>query len=66
MQTINRPTGVVITGPQGSGKTLHADALRKHYGLSRVLDDGLWRSVQRPKGARLSARLWVFTAYDHE
>jgi hypothetical protein len=32
---------IVIHGPQGCGKTRHAEALRKHYGMARVVDDGL-------------------------
>lgn len=35
--------GVVITGPQGSGKTRHAEALRAHFGLAHILDDESWR-----------------------
>jgi hypothetical protein len=30
---------VLIYGPQGSRKTLHAEELRKHFGLAAVLDD---------------------------
>jgi dephospho-CoA kinase len=29
---------IVIEGPQGSGKTLASEALRKHYGLDLVVD----------------------------
>lgn len=30
---------ILIYGPQRSGKTLNAEALRKHFDLSAVLDD---------------------------
>lgn len=30
---------VIVYGPQGSGKTTNAEALRKHFGCSRVVDD---------------------------
>jgi len=36
--------GVVITGPQGSGKTRHAEALRAHFGLAHILDDESWHA----------------------
>lgn len=44
MQTTQSPArpGVVITGPQGSGKTVHAEALCAHFGLARILDDESW------------------------
>ena len=29
---------VVVYGPQGSGKTLHAEALRKHFQLQTVIE----------------------------
>lgn len=32
---------VLVYGPQGSGKTLHAEELRQHFGLAAVLDDWL-------------------------
>lgn len=32
---------LIIFGPQGSGKTKHAQALCAHYGKARVMDD-LW------------------------
>lgn len=31
---------IIIIGPAGCGKTRHADALRRHYGLDRVIDTG--------------------------
>jgi hypothetical protein len=34
------PASVIIQGPQGCGKTRNAEALRKHYKLSRVVDTG--------------------------
>lgn len=34
--------GVVITGPQGCGKSRNAELLRRYYALGRVLDDGRW------------------------
>lgn len=30
---------VLVFGPQGSGKTTHAEALRKHFDLAAVLED---------------------------
>lgn len=30
---------VVIHGPQGCGKTRNADALAKHFGCSKIIDD---------------------------
>ena len=33
------PGAVIITGPQGSGKTLHAQALALHYGKQRIVDE---------------------------
>tara|TARA_R110002124_G_C8886180_1_gene508828 strand:- start:1102 stop:1344 length:243 start_codon:yes stop_codon:yes gene_type:complete len=30
---------VIVYAPQGAGKTTHAEALRKHYGCVRVVDD---------------------------
>ena len=32
---------VIVCGPQGCGKTRQAEALRAHFGMSRVQDD--WR-----------------------
>lgn len=29
---------IIIFGPQGSGKTLHAPAIAKHFGLGKVID----------------------------
>lgn len=29
---------VIVYGPQGSGKTLHAEALRKHFNLDKVCE----------------------------
>jgi MoxR-like ATPase len=34
------PESVVVFGPQGCGKTLHAEALRRHFGLVEVWDAG--------------------------
>lgn len=31
--------GVLIIGPRGCGKTLHAEALRQHFGCATVADD---------------------------
>lgn len=33
------PKSIIIHGPQGCGKTTHAEALRQHYGMTKVLDD---------------------------
>lgn len=30
---------VVVHGPQGTGKTRHADALRQHFGLTAIHDE---------------------------
>jgi|AZIG01.1.fsa_nt_gi hypothetical protein len=30
---------LILYAPQGAGKTRHAEALRKHYGCVRVVDD---------------------------
>lgn len=30
---------VIVYAPQGAGKTRHSEALRKHYGCNRVVDD---------------------------
>lgn len=30
---------VIVFAPQGAGKTTHAEALRKHFGCTRVVDD---------------------------
>ncbi len=30
---------VLITGPEGCGKTLHAEALRQHFGCATILDN---------------------------
>lgn len=35
--------GVLIVGPAGCGKTLHAEALRQHFGCATVHDN--WRPV---------------------
>lgn len=45
-------TPVVIYGPQGSGKTLHAERLRAHFHKARVLDD--WRPGDRLPGDALA------------
>jgi SpoVK/Ycf46/Vps4 family AAA+-type ATPase len=29
---------VIVHGPQGTGKTTHAEALRQHYKCSRIVD----------------------------
>ncbi len=31
---------IIIYGPQGCGKTRHAEILRKHYNMAEVVDDG--------------------------
>lgn len=30
---------LIVYAPQGAGKTMHAEALCKHYGCVRVVDD---------------------------
>lgn len=58
-----------VFGPQGSGKTRHAKALAKHFGLSKIVDeydgrplnrrecmDTLYLSQQRPEWADDDAR----------
>ena len=30
---------VVVYGPQGTGKTRHAQALAKHFGVSKIVDE---------------------------
>lgn len=35
-----RKPSIIILGPAGCGKTTHAEALRKHYGLKRIIDTG--------------------------
>lgn len=30
---------IIVYGPQGCGKSLHAERLRKHYGLKHVIED---------------------------
>lgn len=35
---MNSTKAVIIYGPQGSGKTLHAEALRKLFGKAQVIE----------------------------
>ncbi len=37
---------VIVYGPQGSGKTRHAEALRKHFALDTVFDGEEVHGVQ--------------------
>ena len=37
---------VIVYGPQGSGKTRHAEALRKHFALTTVFDGEEVHGVQ--------------------
>jgi tRNA A37 N6-isopentenylltransferase MiaA len=30
---------VIVCGPKGCGKTTHAEQLRKHFGLTSIVDD---------------------------
>lgn len=30
---------VIVYGPKASGKTRHAEALRKHFGMQRIVDN---------------------------
>lgn len=39
---------VIIYGPQGSGKTKHAEALKQHFGCTRIVE---WD--ERPQGQAL-------------
>lgn len=32
-------TSVIVYGPQGSGKSFHAAALARHFGLAKIEDD---------------------------
>lgn len=36
---------IIVHGPQGCGKTRNAEALRKHYGMTHVLDGWTNRDV---------------------
>lgn len=38
---------VVVYGPQGSGKTLHAEALRKHFELATVFEGDFPHEVRK-------------------
>jgi hypothetical protein len=40
---------VIVHGPQGCGKTTHAEELAKHFGCSTVVDD--WAGNPLPVGA---------------
>lgn len=44
---MNKPV-IVIHGPQGCGKTRHAQALAKHFGCDRIVDD--WEGEDRRAG----------------
>lgn len=40
---MNSTKAVIIYGPQGSGKTLHAEALRKLFGKAQVIEvEDVW------------------------
>ncbi|MFC6351270.1 hypothetical protein H7691_06545 [Stenotrophomonas sp. CW117] len=30
---------VIVYGPQGSGKSLHAEKLRQHFGMERIIEN---------------------------
>ncbi|MDO7843466.1 hypothetical protein [Sphingomonas immobilis] len=34
-----KPFSIILTGPANSGKTENAEAIKKHYGMSRIVDD---------------------------
>lgn len=43
---------VVVFGPQGCGKTLNAEKLRRHFGLQTVIDNGWdWNTPVPREGA---------------
>lgn len=44
---------VLIYGPQACGKTYNAERLRKHFGLARVVDEGMDCSRTLAKGPKL-------------
>lgn len=40
---------VIIYGPQGTGKNLHAEALKKHFGCQRIVE---WDDVKQGPALR--------------
>lgn len=48
---------IVIHGPQGCGKTRNAQALAKHFGCSRIVDDWNGRSKVEPGSLVLTSSL---------
>ncbi|MEG2047016.1 MAG: ATP-binding protein [Comamonas sp.] len=51
---------VVVYGPQGSGKTLHAEALRKHFHLDTVVEADAPHQVRKmPKTGALVLTIWA-------
>lgn len=66
---------ILIVGPQGCGKTLHAEALRQHFGCTLVHDD--WRPshgivadalmlTSRRPGGQLPYLSEAFDAYEFD
>ena len=43
---------LIVYGPRGCGKTKNAEALAKHFGCSRILDD--WNGRDRFEGGTLA------------
>lgn len=39
---------VVVFGPQGTGKTLNAEALKDHFGLGYIWDEGTAAPKSKP------------------
>jgi hypothetical protein len=59
-----KKTNIVITGPQGCGKTYHGKALAEFYGMSRVED--LNRAISYPDGTLLLTNEPIPGAIDFE
>lgn len=58
-----RPTrAVVVYGPQGSGKTRHAEALRAQFQKAQIIDDWYVGSVLYPTMDTLPADALVLTS----
>ena len=56
----NDKNSVVVYGPQGSGKTLHAEALRKHFHLDTVIEADAPHQVRKaPVKGALVLTIWA-------